>query len=100
MEHLENGQRFSRNHEILAALVDLRNLRGSYIKLFDLLENEVYPKMKSRGLQTQAFIISDDLLIANVTDKLMEMFARLEITAQIFTDIEEAKIWLEDKVKA
>ena len=99
MEHLQNGQRFSRNHEILGALVDLRNLRGSYIKLFDLLENEVYPKLKSRGLQTQAFIISDDLLIANVTDKLMEMFARLEITAQIFTNLEEAKIWLEDKVK-
>lgn len=100
MEHLENGQRFSRNHEIPGALVDLRNLRGSYIKLFDLLENEVYPKMKSRGLQTQAFIISDYLLFANVTDKLMEMFARLEITAHVFTDIEEAKIWLEDKVKA
>lgn len=56
--------------------------------------------MKSRGLQTQAFIISDYLLFANVTDKLMEMFARLEITAHVFTDIEEAKIWLEDKVKA
>lgn len=69
MEHLENGQRFSQDHVILGALVDLRKLRGSYIKLFDLLENEVYPKLKSRGLQTQAFIISDDLLIANVTDR-------------------------------
>ena len=100
MEHLKNGQQFSQNHEILGALVDLRTLRGTYFKLFDILEKEVYPKMKSSGLNTQAFIISDDLLIANITNKLMEMFVRLEITAQIFTDIDEAKIWLHEQVNA
>ena len=98
MEHLQNGQRFSENHKILGAIVDLRTLRGSYYKLFEVLESVAYPKLKARGLSTQAFIISDDLLIANVTEKLMEMFGRLNISAQIFTEFDEAKAWLKEKV--
>ena len=94
-EHLQNGQRFSQNHEILGALVDIRNLRGSYYKLFDYLENEVYPNLKSSGLNTQAFIISDDLITANVTGKLMEMFARLNIKAEMFTEIDQGRAWLQ-----
>ena len=98
MEHLENGQRFSQQNEILGALVDLRTLRGSYIKLFEFLEKKAYPKLKSRGLNTQAFIISEDILIAHVTDKLMDMFSRLNIKAQIFTEIKEARTWLLEQV--
>ena len=98
MEHLENGQRFSQQNEILGALVDLRTLRGSYFKLFEFLEKEAYPKLKSRGLNTQAFIISEDILIAHVTDKLMDMFSRLNIKAQIFTEIKEARTWLLEQV--
>jgi hypothetical protein len=55
--------------------------------------------LKERGLSTQAFIISDDLLIANITEKLMDVFSRLNINAQIFTDFEEAKTWLKKKVR-
>ena len=98
MEHLENGQRFSQQNEILGALVDLRTLRGSYFKLFEFMEKEAYPKLKSRGLNTQAFIISEDILIAHVTDKLMDMFSRLNIKAQIFTEIKEARTWLLEQV--
>ena len=98
MEHLQNGQRFSQNHKILGALVDLRSLRGSYYKLFEFLESVAYPKLKKSGLSTQAFIISDDLLIANVTEKLMDVFSRLNIKAEIFTDIDEARIWLQKNV--
>jgi hypothetical protein len=100
MEHLQNGQRFSQNHEILGALVDLRTLRGSYLKLFDYLENEAYPNLQSRGLNTQAFIISDDIITAHVTGKLMEMFVRLNIKAEIFTDIEQGRAWLQRHVPA
>ena len=100
MEHLQNGQRFSQNYEILGALVDLRTLRGSYLKLFDYLERETYPNLKSRGLNTQAFIISDDIITAHVTGKLMEIFARLNIKAEIFTDIEQGRAWLQRHVPA
>ncbi len=99
IEHLENGQRFSKKNEIYGALVDLRTLRGSYYKLFDYLEYEAYPKLKSSGLRNQAFIISDDLITANVTEKLMQMFARLDITAKMFTNLNEAKYWLTEQVK-
>jgi hypothetical protein len=94
MEHLQNGQIFSQNHEIHGALVDLRTLRGSYYKLFDYLENEVYPNLKVKGLHTQAFIISDDIIIAHVTGKLMEMFDRLNIKAEIFSGINQGRAWL------
>ena len=100
MEHLQNGQRFSENHEILGALVDLRTLRGSYLKLFDYLEKEAYPNLKSRGLNTQAFIISDDIITTHVTGKLMEILTRLNIKAEIFTDIEQGRAWLQRHVPA
>jgi hypothetical protein len=63
------------------------------------LEKDIYPKLKSRALNTQTFIISDDLITAHVTEKLMEMFRRLNISAQIFTDFDEAEAWLKEKVR-
>ena len=94
MEHLQNGQKFSQNNEVLGALVDLRSLRGSFYKLFNYLEKEAYPNLKARGLTTQAFVVSDDLLTTRVTEKLMEMFKRLNIKAEIFTEPGRAETWL------
>lgn len=99
MEHLKNGQCFSQDNEILGALVDLRSLRGSYYKLFEFLEKEAYPNLKSRGMITQAFIVSDDLLIAHITEKLMDMFIRLNINARMFNDFDEAKVWLKENIE-
>ncbi len=95
-EHLKNGQKFSEDHEICGALVDIKTFRGSSYKLFEFLEHVAYPKLISRGLNTQASIISDDLLIAHVTEKLMAVFKRLNITAKVFTDIEEGRTWLKE----
>jgi len=84
----------------LLALWMIWGRSGSYFKLFEFLEKEAYPKLKSRGLNTQAFIISNDLLVANITEKLMELFSRLNIKAQTFTDFDEAKTWLKEKTDA
>lgn len=97
-QHIENGQKFSKNHEVFGALVDLRALRGSYYKLFDYLENEAYPNLKANGLNSHAFILSDDILTTHVTGKLMEMLEHLYINAEIFTDIDKARAWLKQKV--
>lgn len=59
----------------LGLLADLRTLRGSYYKLFDYLQNEVYPNLKSKGLHAQAFIISDDIITAHGTGKLMDVLS-------------------------
>ena len=75
-------------------MVDLRKLRGSYIKLFEYLENDTFPNLKSKGLSSQAFVVSDDLITTHVTRKLMDVFKRLKIEAKIFTDLEDARAWL------
>jgi hypothetical protein len=97
-EHLERGTEFSKNHEIIGVLVDFRKLHGSYMKYFNYLENKGYLALKDNGFSYEAFVISDDLIIKNITHKLVELLNRLGIKAKIFTDIKEAENWLLRKV--
>ena len=55
--------------------------------------------MQKTGFQCLAFVISDDIIIKNVTLRLMEVIGRLNLDAEIFTDLDKANIWLMEKVK-
>ena len=98
LQHLENILQFSESNQILGVLVDLRKLVGSYIKYFDYLENQKYPNLQHQGFSHEAFVISDDIIVANVTNKLIEVLARLNITAKIFSDLDKARDWLNKNV--
>jgi hypothetical protein len=97
--HMENVLRFSKDNQVLGGLIDFRLIRGSYFKIFDYLEKEVYPKLLTRGFNVQAFIISDDLLTANVTEKLKNVLQKQEGKINLFRNYSEAEKWLEEKLK-
>ena len=97
-QHMENVLHFSEANEVVGALVDFRLIRGSYFKIFDHLEKEVYPKLKSRGFNVLAFVISDDLLTANVTEKLKDVLQKQNGNIKLYSNIDEAMNWLTDKV--
>lgn len=97
-EHMENVLHFSENNQVLGALVDFRLIRGSYFKIFDHLEKEIYPKLKSRGFNILAFVISDDLLTANVTEKLKDVLQKQNSNIKLYSSLDEAMNWLEKNV--
>lgn len=99
-EHMQNTFKFIKTNKILGSVVDFRKLRGSYLKVFKFLEQEAYPGLKKAGAHYLAFVISDDIIIENVTVKLMEVIERVGgIKARIFTNDKIAEKWLMGEIK-
>ncbi len=98
-EHLDNGIALAKAHEIRGVLIDIRKLRGSYVRYFDFLEKVGYPTLKKSGFSHEAMVVSDDLIIANVTNRLLEILTRLQVKARVFNDLEEAGKWLRQQVE-
>ncbi|MEN8248768.1 MAG: hypothetical protein ABFS32_07530 [Bacteroidota bacterium] len=92
IEHLDKLKTLE--NPIIGSIADFRKLRGSYFKHFNFLEEDAFPAVKMKGFKYVAYLISDDLIIENVTHKLVEILRKLNIEAKIFTDPEEAESWL------
>jgi hypothetical protein len=100
LEHVRGTKKFADKHVILGSLIDLRKLFGSYFKYIDLLSDDLYPKMKESGLQVLVYVIPDDILVKNVTYKLIDETKKLELLAKIFTDFQLAEEWLKQNIQA
>jgi len=99
-EHTLNVIRFNGSNQILGGLIDFRKLRGSFFKILEHLEKEVQPKLQAQGFNIQAFVVSDDLLTANVTEKLTEKFRSHKGNVKMFTDIDQANKWLLEMINS
>jgi hypothetical protein len=94
LEHYNGTMNLINENSVIGTLIDLRQMYGSYFKYVELLAGDAYPKMKRKGLKYLAFIISDDILVKNVTDKLVDAIERLGLVVEVFTDFDEAEDWL------
>ena len=99
-EHTRNVLKFNSENHILGATVDFRKLRGSFLKIIDHLEGTVQPKLQARGFNIQAFIVSDDIITAAVTEKLYNTFRNHDGTVKIFTDPGEAEKWVIEMINS
>jgi len=95
-DHLGAVINFYKKHSVTAAIIDLRELYGSFIKVMDYLGETFYPVALKSGLKAQAFIVTDDLIIKNLTKKLESITIKFNIEAHTFASIEEANIWIDD----
>ena len=93
-EHTQNVLKFNSENHILGALVDFRKLRGSFLKIIDHLEGAVQPKLQARGFNIQAFIVSDDIITAAVTERLYNTFRSHDGNVNVFTEPLEAEKWV------
>lgn len=100
IEHIENMMRFSKKNKILAAIVDFSKLRGSFYKIFEKVEKEAYPQFLKSGFNIQAFVVSDDIITANVADRLSEALRKQNGNVEIFSDNESAKEWVQACLKS
>lgn len=97
--HLSKVAEFYSKNEIRGAIIDLRGLYGSFVKMMDYLVDTFYPIAQKSGMKAQAFIIRDDLIIKNLADKLKQLTPTFNIKARIFSTPQEAKVWIESIIK-
>ncbi|MEN8248769.1 MAG: hypothetical protein ABFS32_07535 [Bacteroidota bacterium] len=99
-EHIANVRRLSKEDKVLGTVVDFRQLRGSFVKLIEHLGKEVQPELQARGFNTKAFVITDDLIINNLTQKLTDTFRQQKANVRVFNDIDIANEWLLKTISA
>lgn len=92
--HLAKVVDFYQNNEVNAAIIDLRELYGSFAKVMEYLSGSFYPIVVKSGLKAQAFILDDDLIIKNLTGKLEIITANFNIETRTFNNKKEAEEWV------
>lgn len=95
LQHLQKVSLFYEQNKVHTTLIDLRNLYGSFLKYMDYLESSFYPMAQKSGLRAQALVITDDLIIKNMSKKLEAISSAYSIQVRTFATSEEAIEWLD-----
>lgn len=96
-EHLAALMNFYETHEVMGAVVNLSGVYGSFSKLLDYLEEVFYPHVQSHGLKAQAYVVSDDLILRNLGQRLSNIVALQNIKVKVFKDEKGAEKWIRAK---
>ena len=99
MEVFGKVEEFSKKNRISGLVADLRKLSGSFMKVMTHLGTEGYPLLIQNGLKAEAIIVSDDLIIRNLSEKLKDMLIGLGLYCEIFSTPESADVWLDHILK-
>ncbi len=94
--HLSAVIDFYKQHEVKAAIIDLREVFGSFFKIMEYLSDSFYPIALKSGLKAQAFVLTDDIIIKNLTKKLGIITSTFDVKSKTFATKEDAKKWLKD----
>ena len=97
-DHLGKVIEFYKNNEVKYAIINLLELYGSFAPVMEYLESSFYPVAIKSGLKAQAIIVTDDLIIKNLTNKLKAITSRFSVDARTFATKEEAMKWLKLKI--
>ncbi len=85
---------FSKTHYVASTIADFRRLQGSFKNIFEYLNSEYYPALKSQGIKCKAFIISEDIISTYLTNELVKDIRNLGIDAAIFSNTASAGNWV------
>ncbi len=80
---------------ICGALTDICKLRGSFHRLLGYMEESGFPLLIKHGLKFQAQIISDDIIMQNLSKKVEGILISLGVNFTTFYNREEAEEWLD-----
>lgn len=85
--------------EVDVAIVDVRNLYGSYYKLMGYFATTFYPAMSKTSLKAQVIIVKDDAIVNHLARKLISITELSSIKSRIFFTMEEAEAWIGEVLK-
>ena len=101
LEHLEKILEFYRTGSpvVDVAIVDLRAVYGSYMKLMGYFTNTFYPAISKTSLKAQAVIVKDDVIVNHLSGRIARIGERLSIQSRIFYSIHDAENWIKEVLK-
>ncbi len=79
---------------INGSVADVSELRGSYHKMLGYMKEIGLPLLVENGYRVHAQIISDDLIMRNLSEKVGEIMKSLGISFVTFTNRKEGEDWL------
>ena len=85
---------FSKKNHVASSIADFRRLQGSFKNVFEYLNTEYYPALKSQGMKCKAFIISEDIISTYLTNELVKDLRKQGINAAIFSNTASAGEWV------
>jgi len=94
IQQLKAVMDFSKTNHVASTIADYRRLQGSFKNIFDYLNTEYYPALKSQGLKCKAFIISEDIISTYLTNELVKDLRKQGINAAIFSNTASAGNWV------
>ena len=100
LNHFHDVEIFSKTQVVKGALADLRKLSGSFNKIIEYLSSEGYPEMKKTGLEAEALVIPNDLIMEHLSEKLAIIIKKKQMKVNIFKSYDEAKTWLIEEVSS
>lgn len=99
LEQIDRILDYIREKEVWGAVADIRRLRGSFIKIFEVLRNRYYPVVAGKGHRCKAIVVSDDIITEHLAEKLRDLIREFDMEVQVFKDRREAENWLRATVK-
>ncbi len=91
---------FSKTHPIHSEIADFRKLQGTFKNIFTYLKEEYYPALKSQGLKSKAFIVSEDIISNHLTKEMVVDLKNLGIHAAMFSTTKAAGEWVQERKQA
>jgi len=98
LSHLQEVKEFHLKHNVKAAIVDIKNLYGSFAKVYGYIDDS-FPEIIASGLKYSAYVLSEDLIIANLGEKLKETAAAYKLESEVFSFQEAAIQWAKESLK-
>lgn len=101
LEHLEKIVHFyqSKAPIVDVAIVDLRALYGSFIKLMGYFTNTFYPAITKTSLRAQIIVVNDDMIINHLVSKLVLVTDLFSIKTRVFFSMADAEEWVNEFLK-
>ncbi len=84
LEHLKSIVEFYKTHEVCGSVVNVKEVHGSFAKVFEYMKDSYYPIAVKNGLQCQVYVISEDLIINNLSTKLTGMATLFQLKSEVF----------------
>ena len=98
LEHLANIVEFYKNNEVIGSVVDVKEVHGSFAKVFEYMKESYYPIAIENGLKSQVYVVSEDLIVANLGSKLKGLATSFKLKSEVFSDRAEAEKWLKSVI--
>lgn len=95
--HLTAITKFYAANEVRGSIVDLSKVFGSFAKVLGYLGKEGFPIAKKSGLCCLCYVVKDDLIIENLTNKLKFAAASHSISVDIFKNRKDAEYWIKSQ---